>query len=164
MKYLNWKGALPLALVAALFWLSSCDKCEDNCMAGNCIDGDCVCDDGWEGLWCTEKASSGGGNPGGGNPGGGSGSPSKGQLMVWNSNSQPCPAGAGSTISVYIDGQYAGGLSHYYTTTPSCGASGAVTKTLSVGSHTVKGSCGTSTWGPKTVMVTEGGCYRLELY
>lgn len=86
-----------------------------------------------------------------------------GQLSVWNSDPTPCPAGAGSTISVYINGAYAGGLSTYYNSAPSCGASGTVTQTLSPGSHTVSASCGSAMWGPMNVTVSSGGCFKLEL-
>lgn len=86
-----------------------------------------------------------------------------GQLMVWNSNPTPCPAGAGSTISVYINGSYAGGLGNYYTSAPNCGASAAITQTLPAGSHTVSASCGSAGWGPNTYTVTAGGCFKLEL-
>jgi hypothetical protein len=89
--------------------------------------------------------------------------PQEGQLMIWTSNSSPCPAGAGRTISVYIDGNYAGGLDGYYTSAPSCGASNAVTKTLPPGNYNVRAQCGSTTWGPIDMTVTVGGCTKLQL-
>ena len=89
---------------------------------------------------------------------------STGQLTVWNSNSSPCSSGAGSTISVYIDGSYVGGLSYYYSSNPGCGASGTITKTVSPGSHSVSATCGTNTWSPTSIYVNAGGCSTFQLY
>ena len=146
--------------------------CTNTCQYAN----DGVCDDGGPGSTynvCTYgtdcndcgirygTSSSGGSSSGSSSSSGGG---TTGQLMVYNTNSQPCPPGAGSTISVYIDGVYAGGLSSYFTSTPSCGASGAITQTLSIGTHSVSGVCGSYTWGPGNINVVAGGCSKYELY
>ncbi len=88
---------------------------------------------------------------------------STGQLMIYNKNSQPCSAGAGTTISVYVNGSYVGGLSTYYTSEPSCGASGAITKTYSPGTYSVSATCGTNTWPAKSIQVYAGGCSKFYL-
>ena len=144
--------------------------CTNTCPYAN--DGECddggpgatydICDLGTDCADCGVRYTSS--SSGGTSSTSSSGGSSSGQLMVWNSNPSPCPAGAGSTISVYIDGSYAGGLSSYYNSTPSCGASGAVTQTLSVGSHIVYGECGGTTWGPSTINVSAGGCATFQLY
>jgi len=85
------------------------------------------------------------------------------QLMVWNSNPTPCPAGAGNTISVYIDNGYVGGLNQYADSAPNCGASGAITREVSVGIHTVRAECGSTTWPSTQVNVTSLGCWKFEL-
>jgi len=164
------------------------DKCEDQyCLnGGDCYKGDCECPTGFTGTHC--ETATGGGGGGGGSAGyncvsgncigvssnasygslaacqASCSSPQTGQLMVWNSDSQPCPAGAGSVISVYVNGTYVGGLGNYYTSAPSCGASGAVTVTLAPGTHVVTGQCGTTTWGPGTINVSAGQCSKFQFY
>lgn len=143
--------------------LNTCQYAYD----GECDDGGpgaafSLCDYGTDCADCGIRYGSS--SSSGGSSSSSSGGSSTGQLMVWNSNSQPCPAGAGNTIAVYVNGSYYGGLSTYYTSAPSCGASGTVTLTLNPGSYTVTGSCGTTTWGPTYVTVTAGSCYSLQLY
>lgn len=88
-----------------------------------------------------------------------SGSTTTGQIAVWTSRST---TNSGST-KVTIDGSYAGALTQYYTNAPTCGANGTVTKTLSVGSHTVSAADGSTTWSPSNVTISAGGCLTFEL-
>lgn len=79
-----------------------------------------------------------------------------GQLAIWTSNQY-------GVAQVYIDNENVGSLTSYYTGQPDCGASGTVTKTLSAGSHTVKGTNNNTNWGPMGVTVQTGRCTLLEL-
>lgn len=137
-------GFFAAALILIVPACKKEDPCADNCVHGFCADGDCVCDDGFTGQWCSTA--------------------NNGKLMVWNSNPQPCPAGAGTIISIYIDGAYVGGIGNWYSSEPVCDASGAITRTLDVGNHSVSGQCGTTTWGPTIMTVVAGGCSKLQFY
>lgn len=90
----------------------------------------------------------------GGTTGGGG---STGQVAVWTSRS------SGPNIDVSIDGVAVGTLTQYFTGTPNCGDAGTITRTLPVGSHTVKGTAGTLTWGPSSFNITAGGCLMYQL-
>lgn len=173
-----------------LFLYSGCDKnryCDDNCHNGDCIEGDCVCDQGYEGHWCEDNVGSGGGSGGGG---GGSSSGyvcsnsscsyvssgadyateadcenncgnSTGQLMIWRSY---CCCSPGSTIEVYVNGSYVGGLDTYFSSAPSCGASNVITKTYPPGTYSISGECesGSPTWSG-SMDVVAGACSKFEL-
>jgi hypothetical protein len=54
MKKFHFLGA---AAIAALLFLVSCkDPCKDlNCNNGSCLEGDCVCEPGYQGLACDVK-------------------------------------------------------------------------------------------------------------
>jgi hypothetical protein len=85
--------------------------------------------------------------------------PTTGQIAVYTTRAT---TQTGST-TVTIDNVTAGSLTTYFTSAPTCGASGTVTKTLSVGSHTLSAADGTLTWGPTTFSITAGGCVTFAL-
>ncbi len=114
-----------------------------------------------DGGYCggsTSTAGSGGGSSGGGSGGGSSGA-TTGRISVWTSRSSLPQA-----ISVSIDGSSVGSLSTYFTSTPSCGDAGTLTRTVSPGVHQVTASAGASmSWGPSSATVTAGGCSMMHL-
>ncbi len=101
--------------------------------------------------------TTGGTTTGGTTTGGGSG-----QLTIYNSWQTPCTSGAGNTISVYVNGSPVGGLNAFFSSPPSCGATGCITLTKSPGSYNVTASCGGNSWN-KTVTVYAGQCTKLNL-
>lgn len=108
---------------------------------------------GWhEGSFTISNYTGGDGSPSGGGS-------TTGQIAVWSSRST---TKTGST-SVSIDNAYAGGLTTYYTSTPTCGDSGTITKTLSVGTHSLSAVDGSLSWGPSNFTITPGGCLTFEL-
>lgn len=80
-----------------------------------------------------------------------------GQVAVWTSRS------SGSSIAVSIDNTAIGSLTSYFSSTPTCGSSGTLTKTLSVGSHLIKATATGGSWGPSTINITAGGCLMYQL-
>lgn len=101
------------------------------------------------GAWSGECGPLEGGSTGGNN---------EGQIMFWTRSDQNC-----GSISVSIANK-SGTISSYYSSgSPSCGASGCATFTLPAGSYTYTASCSNTTWGPTTVTVTKGGCFKMEL-
>ncbi|MFT4681080.1 MAG: hypothetical protein ACI9YU_000917 [Flavobacteriales bacterium] len=87
-----------------------------------------------------------------------------GQVVIYSTVQFPCPAGAGNTVSVSIDGSYVGSLSQYWPSgSPDCGGTSAITRTLSVGTHTVYAECGTNYWPTSTFTITQGGCQPFSL-
>lgn len=94
------------------------------------------------------------------NTGSGSGSgtgTSTGQVIFWTASDHGC-----GPISVSINGQ-SGTISSYYSSTPSCGASGCATFTLDPGTYTYSATCGTYTWGSKSVTITANSCFKMKL-
>ena len=88
-------------------------------------------------------------------PSGGGGTASTGRLSIWTDYA--------SAIAVGVDGASVGSLTQYFASgTPTCGQSGTLTVTLAVGTHSVSGSAGSSTWNT-TGSVTAGGCTLLKL-
>lgn len=78
-------------------------------------------------------------------------------LVVYTSLSNVSP------ITVKIDGITTGTISLYYKNViPSCGASGCVTTTLSLGRHTISATDGSKTWSASTD-VLKGICNSFEL-
>lgn len=67
------------------------------------------------------------------------------------------------TISLTIDGVTVGTINSYYTSPPECNGSGTVTRELSVGTHTFKGSTYDGSYGPTTFTITAGACLLYEL-
>lgn len=154
-KLTTWaKGLFVAAAVTlAAISLQSCEKkdpCNDSCINGYCADGDCVCKTGYTGKWCAtytgggSSSSSGGSSSSGSSSSGGSssGSSSSGSSSSGSSSSGSSSGGSsytltfwsnfqGTPISVYIGGSYAGSITQYYSSTPSCGATGCVTKEYS---------------------------------
>ncbi len=102
------------------------------------------------GGYCSGTTSGGGGGAGGSTG-------TTGQVSVWTSHS------TGGYISVSLDGSSAGTLTSYFTSTPTCGASGTITKTLSVGSHSLSASNSSATWGPSSFSITAGSCLLFRL-
>ena len=172
--------ALSAGILMAATSLTSCsksDQCNDSCINGSCSDGDCVCSTGYTGKWCATYIGSGSSSSSGGSSSSGSsssGSSSSGSSSSGSSSSGSSSSGgtssykltfwsdfSGSPISIYVGGSYAGQITSYYGSAPSCGASGCVTKTYSSpqsivaynaedGEHTWKGNAtanvGCTTW------------------
>lgn len=91
----------------------------------------------------------------GGGDGGGQGS--TGQIAVWSGTA------SGGSIAVSIDNTPVGSLTSYYTSTPTCGGSGTITKTLSVGSHSLSATASGKSWGPTNFTITAGTCLTYQL-
>ena len=111
----------------------------------------------WE---ATQAGTSGGGSGSGGattgsTSGGATGS-ATGQISIWTNSQQGVNA-------VYIDNVAVGGLTNFFTGTPTCGANGTITKTLSVGTHSVNATDTNASWGATNVTITAGGCLTYEL-
>lgn len=83
--------------------------------------------------------------------------PSTGQVSIWTNSS--------TTISsVSIDNSAVGSLTSYFASgAPTCGQSGTITKTLPVGTHSIKASNSSSSWGPTNVAITAGNCTMFKL-
>lgn len=80
-----------------------------------------------------------------------------GLLTVWTANSTV------NQISVSIDGNAAGTITQYYTGgVPACAATGCVTATLKIGSHTISATDGNYSWNG-TMTVTKNGCSTFKL-
>lgn len=116
------------------------DPCADNCVNGHCVDGDCVCNEGYEGAWCGTYSG-----------------PVTGKFMAWMTYD------AGCWVSIYVNGTYVGQVSGWWSSVPTCDAQYCMTTVLDVGTYTVTGQCNGTTWGPSTISVTQGGCYKLQL-
>lgn len=85
--------------------------------------------------------------------------PTTGQIAVWTSRSTTQTG----SISVKIDNVSAGNLTQYYSSTPTCGDSGTVTKTLTTGTHSLSAADGTLAWAPASFSITAGGCLTFRL-
>jgi hypothetical protein len=108
----------------------------------------------------TYTKTSGGSTGGGGTTPTPTPTPTTGQIAVWTSRTST----TGGYISVTIDGASAGTITTYFTSTPSCGSSGTVTKTVTSGSHTVYAKDGgTLSWPTTSYSVTAGGCTTVQL-
>lgn len=109
-----------------------------------------------------EDTGSGGGGGGGGSGGGGGGSGGGGggtsstKLTFWSDFS-------GDPITVYVNGSYKGQITSYYTSTPSCNASGCVTVSFTgTGYISYSASDGNYTWDDSNFYVSSG-CNLLNL-
>lgn len=118
-----------------------------------------------DGGYCSGNTSSSGSNGSGSGSGSGSssggtssGGSTTGQIAVYTRRSSSPAA-----ISVTIDGQSVGSLTSYFFSTPNCGDSGTITRTLPVGTHTLSASSGNLSWGPGSFSITAGGCLTYEL-
>lgn len=110
----------------------------------------------WYGFDLVKVSScsgSGGGN-GGGTGGGGNGN---GDIIFWTQSDHGC-----GPINVTINGQ-SGSITSYFSASPSCGTSGCANFTLPAGNYTYSAECDSYTWGPTSVTVTEGGCFKMRL-
>ncbi|WP_276135190.1 hypothetical protein [Polluticoccus soli] len=155
---------LAIAVLTSLVAFQSCEKkdpCGESCVNGYCADGDCVCQTGYSGKWCATYVGGGSSSSSGGSTSssGGSSSGSSTSSSGGSSSSSSSSSGGssykltfwsdfqGNPISVYVDGSYAGQITQYYSSTPSCGATGCVTKTYT-SPRTVSYSAedGTQTW------------------
>jgi hypothetical protein len=86
----------------------------------------------------------------------GSGSTSNGSVVFWIASDLGC-----GNVKVNLNGG-TGYISSYYSTSPSCGASGCANFTLPPGSYSYSASCGSYTWSG-TVNATSNGCYKMQL-
>jgi len=129
--------------------------CSNSC--GTAYDGECddggpgadysVCDCGTDCYDCGTRSSSDCGGSGGST-----------QIMVWTDADWGCGA-----IAVYVDGSYAGSVSSYYSSTPSCGSSGCVTVSVTPGSHSMSASCSSFDWPASYYSVSSGNCLSIRL-
>lgn len=115
----------------------------------------------FEGTFTVSPYSgSGSGNSSGSGSGSGSsnGGSTTGQVAFWTRSA------SSGYISISVDGSSVGTLTSYYTSgTPTCGDSGTVTRTLSVGSHSMRATANNASWGPASFNVSAGGCLTYEL-
>jgi methionine-rich copper-binding protein CopC len=79
-----------------------------------------------------------------------------GTLVIWTSNQDVDP------ISVLVDNVPVGVITHFYNSTPSCGAMGCVTANLKAGTHTIFATDGYFEW-KGTMSVTKNKCSTFEL-
>lgn len=88
-----------------------------------------------------------------------------GAISVWTSNSAPCSSGSGVSISVYIDGNYAGVISTYSTSTPICGDPNTnLIIGAPPGGHLITAKCGTKTWPSQSAYINfQGDCTSIHL-
>lgn len=77
-----------------------------------------------------------------------------GRIAIWTRDT--------NIASVYVDGGYVGGNLHYGATV-ACDGQGTITRTLSVGTHTVSASDTQLTYANKIVTVQSGQCTLVEL-
>lgn len=105
----------------------------------------------WYGFDLEEVSSCGtvGGGGGGGN--------GEGDIVFWTQSDKGC-----GSIMVTINGQ-SGSVSSYYSSTPECGATGCANFTLPAGNYSFTAECDSYTWGPTSVTITEGGCFKMRL-
>lgn len=89
--------------------------------------------------------------------GGGGGGDEDGQIMFWIQSDLGC-----GNISVTLEGQGSGSISGYYSTSPSCGASGSANFTVPAGTYSFSASCDGRTWDG-SVTVSEGQCFKMQL-
>lgn len=107
----------------------------------------------------TGSTGAGAGTGTGAGSGGTTSGGTTGRIGVWTSRSSLPQA-----ISVSIDGSSVGSLSTYFTSAPTCGDAGTITRTVSAGLHQVTASAGASmSWGPSSVSVSVGGCAMMQL-
>jgi EGF-like domain len=130
--------------MALAFVLFSCsliekDPCDTvTCLNnGTCIDGNCDCPSGYYGDFCENELA--------------------GQAMFWLRSDLGC---GNITVtldgsSAIIDGYYSGGA-------PACAATSTATFTRTSGTYSYSASCSGLTWSG-TVVISAGGCYKLEL-
>ena len=123
---------------------------------------------GWHTGTFTVSGISGGGSTGGGSTGGGStgggsacSTNNTGEITIYTTKS------TGGATSVKIDGASVGSLTSYFPSgAPTCGvssSSGAITKTLTAGSHSIFAEDDEATWGPSNVTISQCGCLTYTL-
>jgi hypothetical protein len=152
MKTLKKTITILFTAIVLSVVLSACNKCKDTvCLNGGaCSDGTCICPDGFEGVNCQTKTSTGGGGGGGG--GGGI---TTGSVTFWNSD-------VSSTITVITAG-YSDVITSY-TNPTSCGTSGCANFTLPAGNYSYSASAGTGETWSGSFTITSGGCLRYNLH
>lgn len=94
---------------------------------------------------CTSVPSGGGG--GGGN----------GNIAFWTASDIGC-----GKITVKIADK-SGTITSYHTSSPACGASGAANFSLPAGNYTFTAECTDYKWGPKSITITAGQCFKMQL-
>lgn len=86
------------------------------------------------------------------------------QLCVYTMMSTfPCISSAG--IAIYINDEYKGSLTQYFTSTPDCGGSGTITCDVLSGTYKFFAKCnsGSTVWGPYMYTAVSGICNKLRL-
>lgn len=84
--------------------------------------------------------------------------PQDGRIAFWSN------IGNEGNIEIWIDGLYAGALTHYFTNRPACGASGTLTLNIGAGDHyySARSAYGTSWNG--TFAIVANQCFTYLLY
>lgn len=88
----------------------------------------------------------------------GGGSGDGGEITFWIQNDLGC-----GNIYVTLEGQGSGTITSYYSSSPSCGASGCANFSVPAGTYTFSASCDGYTWN-STISVTDGQCSKMQLY
>ncbi|WP_214227640.1 hypothetical protein [Pedobacter sp. B4-66] len=96
---------------------------------------------------CATVSGGGGGSTGG-----------KGSIIFWTKTDLGC-----GSISVTINNQ-SGVINKYFNASPACGTSGAANFSLPAGNYTFTASCSKYKWGPTSVTISEGQCFKMELH
>lgn len=107
------------------------------------------------GTWTNKCGTLSSSNTGGGSSG--SSGTTTGQVIFWTATDHGC-----GPISVSING-LSGSISSYYSSSPSCGASGCATFTLQPGTYSYTATCGTYTWGNSSITISANSCYKMKL-
>ena len=89
---------------------------------------------------------------------GGGGGDGNGQITFWLQSDLGC-----GPISVTLHNQGSGTITDYYSSSPSCGASGCANFTVPPGTYSFSASCDGHTWD-STVTVSANQCFKMQLY
>lgn len=153
MKKKKWITIVSVFLLLMLS-VSACDKCKNSvCLnGGECLDGTCICPDGYVGTHCETYVGSGGGGSGGGGGGGNS----TGNVSFWNDDVSI------GTITVNVS-SYSGSVTSNVDPS-SCNTSGCANFTLQVGTYSYTASATTGETWSGTCTISSGGCLLYHLY
>ena len=119
------------------------------------IKGTLACSDETLNIYNSDLSTSGG--SGGSTGSGGSGNTGSGRAMFWTSYDLGC-----GNVTVNCSGNTRTISSYYSSGTPSCGASGCATFTLTPGTYTYSASCNGGSWN-NSFTVTDNGCAKIQL-
>jgi hypothetical protein len=89
---------------------------------------------------------------GGGSTGG------KGNIIFWTKTDLGC-----GSITVTINNQ-SGVINKYFNASPACGTDGAANFSLPAGNYTFTAECSKYKWGPTSITISEGQCFKMELH